>query len=160
MIEPDDEPYSIESLLVTALESTIPRYLRALRHAVEQSEGPDRITMQQLRCLQAVAEAPDGALTTALARRLRVAVPTMTRMLDGLVERGLVERRPDPISRRQVRVQPTSEGIGLVIRYEAIIEARLRGLIEQLSEERQQRLLLAIHDLAALLDRDAEAEHP
>ena len=42
------------------------------------------------------------ALTTGLARRLRVAVPTMTRMLDGLAERGLIERQPDPTSRRPI----------------------------------------------------------
>ncbi len=96
--------------LVTALEQTIPRYIRSIRQAVEQAEGEDRLTMQQLRCLQMMAAASGTALTTGLARRLQVAVPTMTRMLDGLAERGLIERQPDPTSRRQIRIVLTGDG--------------------------------------------------
>jgi DNA-binding MarR family transcriptional regulator len=145
----------LETDLVLALEATIPRYLRALRRAVEQAEGPDRLTMQQVRCLQALAAEHGAALTTGLARRLRVAVPTMTRMLDGLAERGLIERQPDPTSRRQVRILLTESGRVLLARYEAIISARLRRLIGRLDRKQQERLLRAMGDVAAALDADA-----
>jgi DNA-binding MarR family transcriptional regulator len=148
---------SLEAL-VLALEETVPRYLRSLRQAVEQAEGPDRLTMPQFRCLQAIAAEDGTALTTGLARRLRVAVPTMTRMLDGLVERGLVERRPDPTSRRQIRLVLTAEGRGLLARYEAVIEARLRRLLGLLDSAQRQRLLLAIGDLAGALDAEGREE--
>jgi DNA-binding MarR family transcriptional regulator len=151
------EEVSLEAL-VRALEETVPRYLRSLRRAVEQAEGQDRLTMQQFRCLQAVAAEGETALTTGLARRLRVAVPTMTRMLDGLVERGLVERRPDPTSRRQIRLALTDEGRGLLTRYEAVIEARLRRLLGFLDSEQRQRLLLSIGDLAGALDAESRRE--
>jgi DNA-binding MarR family transcriptional regulator len=149
----------IESDLVLALEATIPRYLRSLRQAVEQSEGPDRLTMQQIRCLQALGAEDGTALTTGLARRLSVAVPTMTRMLDGLAERGLIERQPDPSSRRQVRILLTEDGRALLARHEAIIAARLRRLLKHLDQEQQARLLRAVRDVAAALDADAGAEH-
>jgi len=141
--------------LVAALEATIPRYLRSLRQAVEQAEGEDRLTMPQLRCLQALAAEDGAALTTGLARHLQVAVPTMTRMLDGLAERGLIDRQPDPTSRRQIRIVLTEGGRVLLARYEAIIAARLRRLLGRLNRDQQQRLLLAVADLAAALDRDA-----
>jgi DNA-binding MarR family transcriptional regulator len=153
----DTEPIQRERELVAALEATVPRYLAALRQAVEQAEGPERLTMPQVRCLQAVVGADGGALTTGLARSLRVAVPTVTRMLDGLVERGLVERQVDPANRRQIFVSPTREGIAVLTRYEAIIETRLRSLVASLDAARQQRLLLAIADLGAALDHDEEA---
>jgi long-chain acyl-CoA synthetase len=153
----DTEPIQRERALVEALEATVPRYLAALRQAVEQAEGPDRLTMPQVRCLQAVVGADGGALTTSLARSLHKAVPTVTRMLDGLVERGLVERRTDPANRRQVHVSPTSDGIAVLARYEAIIGARLRSLVASLDADRQQRLLLAIADLGTALDHDEAA---
>jgi DNA-binding MarR family transcriptional regulator len=160
--EPDTGPAAggdgdLTTELVAALETTVPRYLRSLRQAVELAEGADRLTMPQLRCLQALAAEGGEALTTGLARRLRVAVPTMTRMLDGLAERGLIERRPDPASRRQVRILLTGEGRGLLDRYEAIIDARLRRLLGLLDRPRRERLLLAVADMAAMLDAD-EAE--
>lgn len=148
----------LETELVQALEATIPRYLRSLRQAVEQSEGPDRLTMPQLRCLQALAAEGGAALTTGLARRLQVAVPTMTRMLDGLAERGLIERQPDPTSRRQVRIILTDDGRALLARYEAIISARLRRLIARLDRGQQERLLQAVADVASALEADADPE--
>jgi DNA-binding MarR family transcriptional regulator len=147
----------LTTALIAALEKTVPRYLRSLRHAVELAEGPDRLTMPQLRCLQMLAAMGETALTTGLARRLQVAVPTMTRMLDGLAERGLIVRQPDPASRRQVRILLTAEGRALLARYEAVIDARLRGLLGRLDPSRQHRLLLAVADVAAMLDADEDA---
>jgi DNA-binding MarR family transcriptional regulator len=143
-----------ETDLIVTLEQTIPRYIRSLRQAVEQAEGEDRLTMAQLRCLQMVAAEGGAALTTKLARRLQVAVPTMTRMLDGLAERTLIERLPDPASRRQIRIVLTDEGRALLARYEAIIAARLRRLLSHLNTQQQFRLQLALTDLAATLDAD------
>src|SRR5690348_17024149 len=101
-------PDDLGDALVTAMDRTISRYQRSLRHAIEQAEGPERLTMPQLRCLQAIT-ADGTALTTQLARRMNVAVPTMTSMIDGLTERGLVARHPDPVDRRQVRIVMTNE---------------------------------------------------
>jgi DNA-binding MarR family transcriptional regulator len=153
--KPSDQ--GIELQLAAALEATIPRYLAALRQAVEQAEGPDRLTLQQLRCLQAVVAAGGEALTTGLARTLRVAVPTVTRMLDGLVDRGLVIRRADPDSRRQVHIVHTWEGVALLDRYEAVIEAWLVDLVGSLEVSRQRKLLLAIDNLKSILDREEAA---
>jgi DNA-binding MarR family transcriptional regulator len=132
----------------------VPRYLRALRQAVELAEGPERLTMQQVRCLQALRAATGTVLTTGLAREMRVAVPTMTRSLDGLVERGLVERRPDPTSRRQIQLVLTDAGRVLLDHYESIIGERLRRLIGGLDRTQKERLLIALSDVAAMLDAD------
>jgi DNA-binding MarR family transcriptional regulator len=49
-----------------------------------------------------------------LARAERVAGPTMTRIVDGLVALGLADRQPDPIDRRAVRLAATDEGTRLM----------------------------------------------
>jgi DNA-binding MarR family transcriptional regulator len=145
----------LDTRVVAALDATIPRYLRAIRLAIEQAEGEGRLTMPQLHCLQAMA-ATGTTRTTHLARRMQVSVPTMTGRIDGLVERGLVERRPDPADRRQVRLTLTPAGHRLLGRYQAIMDARLRELLVHLAPEGKARLLLALEDVAAMLDADAD----
>ncbi|MCA1668216.1 MAG: MarR family transcriptional regulator [Thermomicrobia bacterium] len=157
---PAEQPNAaaLDTTLITAMDRTISRYQRSLRHAIEQAEGPERLTMPQLRCLQAMM-ADDTALTTQLARRMKVAVPTMTSMIDGLAERGLVARHPDPADRRQVRIVMTDEGRAVLGRYQAIMHARLRTLIAHLTTAQKKRLLAAIEDVAMMLDADASDRH-
>ena len=146
----------LDAALLVALETTIPRYIQAIRRAIEEVDGEVTLTLPQFRCLQAVA-ARGVTLTTHLARQLQVTVPTMTSRLDGLVERGLVQRQPDPQSRRQVRVSLTPDGELLLRRYQAIIDARLQALLAPLSGEARARLLAALADLASVLAAPADS---
>ena len=146
----------LDTALLAALETAIPRYIRTTRRALEEVEGEIPLTLPQFRCLQAVA-ARGVTLTTHLARQLQVTVPTMTSRLDGLVERGLVQRQPDPQSRRQVRVSLTPDGELLLRRYQAIIDARLQALLAPLSGEARARLLAALADLASVLAAPADS---
>ncbi len=146
-----------DDVLIAALETALPRYMRMLRQTLTAAEGEDRLTLSQLRCLQLMAEADGPALTTRLARALLVTPPTMTRTIDGLVERGLVERQPDPGNRRQIGLVLTSAGRALLARYETILHDRLRGLLRHLNPEQKGRLLAAVGDLAAMLDVDEQA---
>lgn len=142
--------------LVDALDAVVPRLTRELRHALDRAEGENRLTMAQFRCLQAMAAAgDDAAYTTKLARELRVAVPTMTNTIDGLAERGLVAREPDPVNRRQTRLLLTVAGRDLLRRYQTVLSSRLRELLTALDRDQQTRLLAATHDLTAMLDADA-----
>ncbi len=137
--------------LVHAVETTIPRYIQTLRQAIEEAEGVESLTLPQYRCLGAVA-AQGTALTTQLARLFQVSVPTMTGRLDSLVDRGLLQRQPDPSSRRQVLVTLTPAGQAVLLRYQTIVDARLRAILAPLSDIRQARLLAALSDLAEALD--------
>src|SRR5579884_2857156 len=116
----EGEPAALDAELIAAMDAVLPWYQRTLRHAITRAEGENRLTMAQLRCLQTMDAAPECALTTHLARQLQDAVPTMTNMLDGLVERGLVERHPDQSNRRQVRLVLTQVGRAILRRYEEL----------------------------------------
>lgn len=153
----DASPDDLGDALVTAMDRTISRYQRSLRQAIEQAEGPERLTMPQLRCLQAIT-ADGTALTTHLARRMNVAVPTMTSMIDGLTERGLVGRHPDPVDRRQVRIVMTDEGRAVLARYQKVVHARLRTLLAHLTTAQKKRLLAAMDDVASMLDADERSK--
>ena len=137
--------------LVHAVETTLPRYIQTLRRAIEEVEGEAALSLPQYRCLGVVA-APGTALTTQLARLFQVSVPTMTGRLDALVDRGLLQRQPDPTSRRQVLVTVTPSGQAMFRSYQAIVDARLGAILAPLSAARQARLLAALADLAEALD--------
>jgi DNA-binding MarR family transcriptional regulator len=155
---PPDTPPALADALVTALETVLPHYHRVMRRAIALVEGEERLLFPQLRCLQVLARTAGPAYAAQLARALLVTPPTMTRTIDTLVERGLVERQPGPASRRQIALVITPEGQALVDRYEAVISAHLHTLVAPLPPERQERLLLALYDLGALLNEDAGVE--
>lgn len=80
-----------------------------------------------------------------LARAEQVSAPTMSRVVAGLEEAGLVSRRPDPADRRRVILRPTARGRR---RMEAGRKRRLdllAGRLESLAAEEVR-----------LLDRAAE----
>ena len=149
------EPEGSDELLVRAIDATMARYNRTIRRAMEAAEGPGRLTMPQLRCLQAM-EREGASLTSQLARTLNVTAPTMTSMIDGLVERGLVERQPHPTDRRQMHLLLTGAGREILARYRSITHDRLIAPVSRLSATERTRLLAAMADLNAALDADDE----
>jgi len=145
----------LDGALLIALETTIPRYIQTILRALDDFGDDVALTLPQFRCLKAIA-AQGVTLTTHLARQVQVTVPTMTSRLDGLVERGLVQRQPDPRSRRQVQVSLTATGDALLARYQAAIAARLGEVLTPLSTEARARLLVALGDLDTILVAAAE----
>jgi DNA-binding MarR family transcriptional regulator len=143
---------SLDRRVVEALESTIPHYARSVRAVLDDIEQPDLITLAQLRTLQAIAAySESGTLNTTLARQLGVAAPSMTAMVDGLVERGLVDRTIDPNNRRQVIIRLTENGISRLATLESAITERISTALAVLSQDQKEHLLGALHDLERML---------
>lgn len=153
--EPSDRA-RLDAALVTAMEVTLTRYFRTIRHVVEQAASEEKITLAQFRCLQAIA-ARGTTLTTRLAEQMRVTMPTMTSRIDGLVERGLVERQPDPQSRRQIQLRLTPAGAALLASYQTMMNEWLSTFLAPLDEGQKRRLLAALEDIGSLLDADLNA---
>jgi len=89
------------------------------------------VSVAQCYALESLG-ARDGLTMGELAASQRVAVSTMTRVVDQLVSRGLVDRRADVADRRVLRVFLTGEGrrllsilTGELVRAEAAILARI-----------------------------------
>ena len=82
--------------------------IRLLRR-ISQEDGADGLTGPRASALSVlVYRGP--ATVGELARRERVAVPTMSRLVDALVREGLVGRGTAPEDRRVVRLTATPEG--------------------------------------------------
>ncbi|MCW2702536.1 MAG: Bacterial regulatory protein MarR [Blastococcus sp.] len=85
------------------------RAARTLRRRWRAVLAPWDLSPHQARALGVVGER-DGVRLSDLAEALHIAPRSATEVADGLQERGLVERTPDPGDRRAVILRPTDEG--------------------------------------------------
>jgi DNA-binding MarR family transcriptional regulator len=103
----------------------------------------DEVTLPQFRTLAVVSQ--QGPQTvSALAERLEVHASTMTRMCSRLVARGLVERRPSAIDRREVVIELTSQGQRLV---DVVLDKRRRdvdAVVRRMTPEDRDRVVSAL----------------
>jgi DNA-binding MarR family transcriptional regulator len=89
-----------------------------------------------------------------LAAHEGVRRPTMTRTIQGLLERGLITRAPDPLDGRVSWLQISPEGKRLLNRARLRSDAFLSARLKRLTQQERETLAKA----AELLDRLAEAE--
>jgi DNA-binding MarR family transcriptional regulator len=125
----------------------LPRAARALAlaaRALERAAAARDLTLAQFRVLALVAAGDERS--THLADRLAVAKPTITAVVDGLVERGFVAREAVAGDRRSIRVALTPSGIGALRRAEEEMSETLGRIFEH---ARERDVLLG-----ALLDLD------
>jgi DNA-binding MarR family transcriptional regulator len=115
--------------LTSRLRMVVARLSRRLRQ--EANEGA---TPSQLAALATVER--HGPMTLGdLAAHERVRPPTMTRIVAGLEEGGLLSREIDPADRRVSRMTLTPEGSRLLSRSRTRKDAFLAAMLEPLDPE-------------------------
>jgi DNA-binding MarR family transcriptional regulator len=113
-----------------------------LRLFEDELFGRYDLTPQQYNALRLLRrEHPDNLPTLVLASRLVSRAPDITRLLDRLVERGLIERERRPDNRRVVRVGITRAGLDLLKTMEADIKQCHERQLGHLSAEQLQQLI-------------------
>jgi DNA-binding MarR family transcriptional regulator len=85
------------------------RAARTLRRRWRSVLAPWDLSPHQARALGVVGRR-DGVRLSDLADSLHIAPRSATEVADGLQERGLIERTPDPGDRRAVLLRATDEG--------------------------------------------------
>lgn len=122
---------------------------------------------RRLRCVRVADAMSDAQLAvlmtlrlqgrrtiTALAERERVTAPSMTSLINGLEEQGLVTRTTDHEDRRRVQVDVTDAGIDIV---ERTMTRRDELLVDAMRElELSADEVQTLRDAAALMRKLAE----
>jgi DNA-binding MarR family transcriptional regulator len=119
------------------------------------------VTMSQAKVLHLVCIHP-GSTMSWIAQQLHVTLPTVSGLVDRLVDHGLLERRDDPSDRRQVIVDLTDGGWQMIGRVRDSGLGSLRSLLERLSPTDLDHLSRGVAALAATADEtalDPDAEH-
>jgi DNA-binding MarR family transcriptional regulator len=132
----------------SSLNSGAIHVLRSLR-AVDRLAG---LTPQRLSALSVLVFGGPCSLG-ALARAEGVAGPTMTRIVDGLIDAGLAERQPHPTDGRAVLIAAAAEGNALMRAAQRRRIEALAGAIASLPADAQRQVMSSVD----LLDRVAAA---
>lgn len=116
--------------LASALRVSLARLTRRLR----RQAAAHSLTATQFATLAAV-ERHSGITPGELAELEKVQPPSMTRVIAGLEERGLVARAPHSTDRRQVTVIVTESGSALLREERRQKEAWLTKRLKELTPE-------------------------
>jgi DNA-binding MarR family transcriptional regulator len=111
------------------------------------------LSFTQLKALCVLEADGEERSLKALAEALGVSLPAMSRAVDSLYERGLVDRQEDQADRRVKRVRLTDEGRTVP---QALNEARLSALHELMSSLADEEAAALEHALGLILERHAE----
>ena len=108
-----------------------------LAKAVEKAVGEVDLTLPQYRMLAHLASGTAAA--SVLAGTLAVSRPSLTALADGLVARGLVERRAAADDRRRVDHVLTDAGRDALAAADGAVQHRLDGLLRHLPRASRRR---------------------
>ena len=130
---------------------SIARTAALLEHDTAEALKPHGLTPTQYNALRILRGGPpEGYCRNEVRARLIARVPDATRLLDRLVEMGLVVRIREGDDRRFVRTRITRAGLELLARLDDVLEAlhrrqlghlgdrKLRQLVDLLAESREK----------------------
>ncbi|HHY87454.1 MAG TPA: MarR family transcriptional regulator [Chloroflexi bacterium] len=128
------------------------------RRRFEQELARFRITVPQFIALRCLLDHPDGCSMSHMAAALHQVMPTMSGIVDRLVEAGLASRELDPSDRRALRVKITPKGEQLVEEIRAFKRGWFRQLMVEISpSERSAALELLRKYLSVIENRQIAA---
>ena len=109
--------------------------------------------LSQLKAMSAFKEDGRDYTMGELSRNIQVTMPSMTEMIDGLEELGVVERWRDPNDRRVVRVKLTEKGKQM--RKEFMIKRReeLENIFSKLNMEDWEKLIESLERASQILKK-------
>ncbi|MBO0683117.1 MAG: MarR family transcriptional regulator [Candidatus Dormibacteraeota bacterium] len=135
-----------------ALDPEVKTTLRAYLEAVALAE-PIQIQLWEkaaltLAQLAVLRQLRDGQLPASrLARSVGRSLPSVSRMIDRLQERGLVSRHREGEDRRSVEIRLEPEGERLLTELGAVSDSPLKRAVESMTPGERRRLVEVLRDL-------------
>jgi DNA-binding MarR family transcriptional regulator len=99
-------------------------------------------------CLR-MLEINEGVTQRDLTEAMHLARPTVSKMLGGMEQAGLIERRSDERDQRLSRVFLTAEGRELAVKLRGVAAAHVNETIGSLPDEDLEELARLLDDLSA-----------
>lgn len=98
---------------VDAFWEALPPFWHSVRNFIRQIAAEQfDITVEQFHILRHIRKG--HATVSELAQVKQISRPAISQSVDALVNKGLIERRPNPVDRRNVQLELTGEGDALL----------------------------------------------
>ncbi len=133
-----------------ALMDTSPQILQAIRVEMRRGRGAD-ISIPQFRTLRFIQRHPDSSLSD-LAEHLGLALPSVSKLVDGLVKQELISRKESAEDRRKITLLLTETGASIVDSARADARANLAEKLKHLSDDDLKTIsqaMLILHPIFA-----------
>ncbi len=131
----------------------VPFAMRLIREEMRSRRGAD-LTIPQFRSLIFLQRAP-GAALHQVAEHLGLTPPTVSKMINSLVERGLIERPDSAADRRRVELRLTARGTTLIDRVRGETVSKFAERFETLPPAEREKMISALETLRKALHGDA-----
>lgn len=128
----------------------VPTVMQHLR-IISQRERARSLSIQQFRALGVVSHR-GGISMTGLAEQLGLAVPSTSRLVEGLVQRGYLDRTPIPSNRRQLNLTMSPAGDEILAHTVEETHRLLAERLAVLSEDERATVIAAMRLLTPLFD--------
>ena len=125
-----------------------PNIIQAIRVQMRSQHQHD-LSVPQFRTLAFLNHHPGSSLSAA-AEHIGLTLPTMSVLVEGLVQRGLVDRDADVRDRRRVLLTLTPAGQQLFTQARDAAAAWLAALLEPLGENERKTIVQALELLRPL----------
>ena len=149
-------PRRIEPTAAEALVAVAPLATRWIERLLAEHEPP--LTVPQYLALRAIAR--EQVSPGELSRRAGVSEPAVSQLLAGLAASGLVERSPAAGDRRRLELRLTSAGQSAHTSAEALLGARVGGLLAGLPRPEADALGRLLPRVEALLSGSPPPRRP
>ncbi len=130
---------------VRELMGTAPNIMQSVRVEMRRGRGAD-ISIAQFRTLGFIQRNPDSSLSD-LACHLGLTLPSVSKLVDGLVKQELISRQSSTTDRRCLTLVLTQSGEAIVNSAQANAQANLAKILGCLSSDE----LRTIHQAMELL---------
>ncbi len=137
---------SVDTIAHEVLD-TIPAIMRTIRKEMRSRRRAD-LSVVQFRTLLFLSRNPRASLS-AVAEHLGVTLPTVSKMIDGMVANRMVTRGDSSADRRQVMLALTGQGRKLLEMARGGTQARLAEILAGLTPGERE----AVHQVMQLLQR-------
>ncbi len=138
------------------ISDTLGHLHQVLRRAAVRRDGADRLPDAQIEVLRLVERQP-GICVGEAAEALRTAPNTVSTLVGGLADAGLIARERSPENRRLVRLTLTAEARRRIDGYQAQRRALVADALDRLGDDARARITAALPDLRHLADLLASA---
>jgi DNA-binding MarR family transcriptional regulator len=123
---------------------------RRARGRAASDPSPDGLSLAQYHLLEPLSGGP--RTNRELAEQAGISAPSVTRMVGGLLQRGLLTRIDDPIDRRAVVISLTEDGRAALARKQREYAARRRRVAAALEPDEQRVATDLLRRLAAVIE--------
>jgi len=110
------------------------------------------LTQAEFRCLR-LFSANENVNNKQIAERMGLSPSRLTRIIDGLVKKGYINREIDNSDRRNMRVYLSSKGVEIVELLNKAYVNIHQEILEDIDESQHQPLITAMTNLLSALER-------